>query len=64
MVETAAARVDWAMAEALAFGTLVLHRWSPPSSPGATAETAAAGPAGADAADAPALGLNYGHYGG
>lgn len=28
MVADADSRVDWAMAEALAFGTLLLHRWA------------------------------------
>lgn len=58
-MESAAARVDFATAEALAFGTLMLHRGAAPAGSAA----AAAGPEANGGADAAAAGLNFGHYG-
>lgn len=55
MVEDARSRVDFAMAEGLGFGTLMLHRGA---GPGVEKR------APADADEAAALGLNLGHYGG
>lgn len=60
MVESAAARVDFATAEALAFGTLMLHRGAAPAG---SAAAAAAAPEANGGADAAAAGLNFGHYG-
>lgn len=54
MVEDAAARVDFATAEALAFGTLMLHH---------RVGAREAGDMPADPDEAAALGLNLGHYG-
>ena len=54
MVEGAAARVDFATAEALAFGTLMLHHRVGPREAGDTP---------VDPDEAAALGLNLGHYG-
>lgn len=69
MVEGAASRVDFAMAEVLAFGTLLLHRGlvaetSNAETSGAATDGAAPDPEGQlSPDDAAAAGLNLGHYG-
>jgi 2-oxoglutarate dehydrogenase E1 component len=59
MVHDEDARVDFGMAEALAFGTLALHRGVRP--PGSEPALQAAAEAPSPAADA-SLGLNFGSY--